>query len=89
MAEREIEAGEERLIRVIDKGLGGQVRIRLSRFRERDYVDIRNFYEAEEGEWRPTRKGIAIPVEMFDDLMDALTAAREEIGGAADRPEEA
>jgi len=85
MAEQEIEGGEERLIRAIDKGIGGQVRIRLSRFRDRDYIDIRNFYEAEDGEWRPTRKGIAIPVEMFDDLMDALTAAREEIRQSADR----
>ncbi len=73
---QEPQATDEQLVKVIDKGPGGQIHIRLSRFRERDYLDIRNFYQTEEGEWRPTRKGIAIPVEMYDELMAALTEAK-------------
>jgi len=46
---------------------------------DRDYLDIRNFYETEEGEWKPTRKGIAIPVELYDELLDALAAAKPKI----------
>ncbi len=72
-------SADELLVRAIDKGLGNRVHVRLSRFRDRDYLDIRNFYETDDGEWKPTRKGIAVPVEMYDELMDALGAAKEEI----------
>ena len=67
--------GEEKLVKVIDKGMGNRIHIRLSRFRERDYLDIRNFYEADDGEWKPTRKGIAIPVDLYEELISALKQA--------------
>ncbi|MGB2983671.1 MAG: transcriptional coactivator p15/PC4 family protein [Candidatus Bipolaricaulia bacterium] len=78
MAE-EIQATDEVLVRSIDKGLGSQIHIRLSKFRDRDYLDIRNFYETEDGEWKPTRKGIAVPVEFYDELIEGLTEAKGEI----------
>lgn len=71
----EKQAGDERLIRVIDKAVGSRIHVRLSRFRDRDYLDIRNFYEADDGEWKPTRKGIAIPVDLYRDLVSALEEA--------------
>ena len=82
MAEQ-IESTDEVLVRAIDKGLGNRIHVRLSRFRERDYLDIRNFYETDDGEWKPTRKGIAIPVEMYDELVGAIEAAKEEIAKRA------
>ncbi len=48
MPEEELGQDEE-LIQVIDKGPAGRIHVRLSRFRDRDYLDIRNFYEADEG----------------------------------------
>ena len=69
------QSADERLVRVIDKGPGGQIHIRLSRFRERDYLDIRNFFQTEDEEWKPTRKGIAIPIELYGELMAALKEA--------------
>ncbi|MEA3355862.1 MAG: transcriptional coactivator p15/PC4 family protein [Candidatus Bipolaricaulota bacterium] len=66
---------DERLVRAIDKGPGGQIHIRLSHFRERDYLDIRNFFQTEGEEWKPTRKGIAIPIELYGELMAALKEA--------------
>jgi len=82
MAE-EIQATDEVLVRSIDKGMGSRIHIRLSKFRDRDYLDIRNFYEADDGEWKPTRKGIAVPVDLYDELMEGLAAAKEEIGKRA------
>jgi hypothetical protein len=70
-----VQETEERVVRIIDKGLAGRVYVRLSRFRERDYLDVRNFYETDDGEWKPTRKGIAIPVELYGELMAALKEA--------------
>ena len=76
---------DEELVTVIDKGPAGRIHVRLSRFRDRDYLDIRNFYEADDGEWKPTRKGIAIPVELYDELVGAIAAVKDEIAkrGAA------
>ncbi len=82
MAEQ-IESTDEVLVRAIDKGLGNRIHVRLSRFRDRDYLDIRNFYETEDGEWKPTRKGIAVPVELYDELIGAIEAAKEEIAKRA------
>ena len=78
MAE-EVQATDELLVKAIDKGLGGRIHIRLSKFRDRDYLDIRNFYETDEGEWKPTRKGIAVPVDLYDELMAGLGEAKAEI----------
>lgn len=72
---------EEILVRAIDKGLGNRIHIRISEFKDRDYLDIRNYYEDEAGEWKPTRKGIAVPVEFYDELMDGLAAAKDIIAG--------
>jgi len=78
---------DEVLVRAIEKGLENRIHIRISRFKERDYLDIRNFYQDEAGEWKPTRKGIAVPVEFYDELMDALGAAKDEIEKRAkDKP---
>jgi hypothetical protein len=86
MADEEVGQDEE-LVTVIDKGPAGRIHVRLSRFRERDYLDIRNFYEADDGEWKPTRKGIAVPVELYPDLMAALREAEPRIAKrAAKRP---
>jgi hypothetical protein len=75
----EQQSGEEILVGVIDKGLGSRVHVRLSRFRDRDYLDIRNFYEGDNGEWLPTRKGIAVPVELYADLMRVLEGAKAQV----------
>ncbi|MEA1871086.1 MAG: transcriptional coactivator p15/PC4 family protein [Candidatus Bipolaricaulota bacterium] len=73
--EKTVENQDEKLIKAIDKGMGSQIHVRLSRFRDRDYLDIRNFYETDDGEWKPTRKGIAIPMDLYPKLMAALKEA--------------
>jgi hypothetical protein len=74
--ENENQQQDEVLVRAIDKGLGNRIHIRISRFKDRDYLDIRNFYEDDAGEWKPTRKGVSVPVEFYDDLMAALGDAK-------------
>jgi len=61
------------------KGLGGRIHVRVSHFKDRDYIDVRNFYESDDGQWLPTRKGIAVPVELYGELLDALGAAKAEV----------
>ena len=67
---------DEVLVSAIDKSLGNRIHVRISRFKDRDYLDIRNYYEDDAGEWKPTRKGISVPVEFYDDVMKALAEAK-------------
>jgi|GEM_PF-302467 hypothetical protein len=67
---------DEVLVSAIDKSLGNRIHVRISRFKDRDYLDIRNYYEDDAGEWKPTRKGVSVPVEFYDDVMKALVAAK-------------
>jgi len=78
-----VQASDEVLVHVIDRGISGRIHVRLSRFRDKDYLDIRNFYEGEDGAWLPTKKGVAVPVELYDELMDALGKAKELIAKRA------
>ncbi len=82
MAEEKVQQ-DEVLVRAIEKGLGNRIHIRISRFKDRDYLDIRNYYEDDAGEWKPTRKGIAVPVEFYDELMESLIAAKDIIASRA------
>ena len=49
--------------------------VRKTVFRGREYLDIRNFFLADSGEWLPTKKGIAIPWELREELVAALSQA--------------
>ena len=69
---------EERVVKTIERGPTQQIQVRLTTFRGREYLDLRNFYlDEESAEWKPTKKGIAVPVELYDELMAALTEAGE------------
>jgi hypothetical protein len=68
----ELQDRDEQLVKAIEKGMGGRIHVRLSRFQGRDYLDIRNFFQTDDEEWKPTRKGIAIPIELYAELMAAL-----------------
>lgn len=64
---------EDQLVAVLDRGPTQQVQIRLNEFKGKRYLDLRTFYLDENEEvYKPTRKGVSIPVELFEDLKDAL-----------------
>lgn len=57
----------------VEKREGERVRIGFSDFEGREYIDIRQYYQNEEEEWRPTKKGVTLPIESLDDLKDAVS----------------
>lgn len=48
----------------------------ISEFKGRYLVDIRTFYQAD-GEWRPTKKGINVPIEKLPELENAIAKLKE------------
>lgn len=56
----------------------GNIIISISEFNGQKYLDIRKYYE-EEGEWKPTKKGIALNREQYEAVLDILTKEKEKI----------
>lgn len=50
----------------------GLIRVQKTNFKGKDYIDIRKFYQDENEEWKPTRKGVTFPPELKDQLTKAL-----------------
>ena len=54
--------------------------IGLREFRGARFIDIRTYYSPNEGEWRPTRKGVTIPVEAVGELATIVAQLGETLG---------
>jgi hypothetical protein len=53
------------------------LRISLSNFKGRTYIDIRMFYEDANGELAPTKKGVTITPELWDEFRTGVANAEE------------
>ena len=68
---------QELVVAELERGPDQKIVIRRTFFRGREYLDIRNFFLNESGEWLPTKRGIAIPWELRGELARALARAEE------------
>ena len=57
----------------IDRSETERVRIALNEFNGRMLLDIRTYYQAEDGDWRPTKKGISLDADKLDELKESLS----------------
>jgi hypothetical protein len=55
------------------------MRVSLSTFKGRTYVDIRLFYTDENNELAPTKKGVTITPELWDEFRAGVAAAETEL----------
>jgi hypothetical protein len=58
------------------------LRVSLSHFKGRTYIDIRLFYEDANGELQPTKKGITVTPELWDELRAGIARADEALQSA-------
>ena len=70
-----------------EKNSAERVKIVLEEFNRKRYADIRVYYDASDNavpDWKPTRKGICISVELLEPLREgiekALAAQEEDTG---------
>jgi len=64
--------GEGRLIHSFQKNTVEQVRASFTIYKGKEYVDIRAYYEGDDGEWRPTRKGLTLAPGVLPELAAAV-----------------
>jgi len=57
-----------------------RLRIETSNYKGSDFISVRIYYLADNGEWRPTKKGITVKPEKLDELIGFLSQAKETVG---------
>ena len=53
------------------------VSVSLSVFKGKTYIDIRLFYEDANGELAPTKKGVTVTPELWDEFRTGIAAAEQ------------
>jgi len=60
-----------------ERGPGQQIVIRRTQFKGKEYLDIRQFFQGDDDQWLPTKKGVSIPWELRQQLLKALEDAQQ------------
>jgi hypothetical protein len=63
----------------IEKNMKERIRVSIEEYRGSTFVDLRVYWEDEQGEWRPSKKGIALNGDCIDQVIEALQKARKEL----------
>ncbi len=82
-AEPNHSTAQAEIVAVIHKNAGEEFHVRLSNYRNAQYVDLR-LYANYAGKRIPTRKGLTIPLDLLQPLRDALLKAQVQAATAAD-----
>ncbi|HXK59562.1 MAG TPA: transcriptional coactivator p15/PC4 family protein [Acidobacteriota bacterium] len=56
----------------MEKGWNEKIVFGLSEFKGKKYADLRIYYEDDEGEWKPTKKGITVSLERYWEFKENL-----------------
>lgn len=75
-------ADERELVHSFDRSSTEQVQVSLSTYKGKTYVDLRIYYKASDGEYRPTKKGITLSPDLLSELGEAVRKLIEKVGEA-------
>ena len=67
------------LIAEIQKNLKERIRVSIEEYRGHKFIDLRVYFEAENGEWKPTKKGIALNSDSVEAVVEALQKGTESL----------
>ncbi len=60
----------------IQKNATEIIRISKESFKNKDYIDIRIYFQNDEGEWKPTKKGVTFAPDKIDEVIEILKTAK-------------
>ncbi|MBU0533202.1 MAG: transcriptional coactivator p15/PC4 family protein [Candidatus Omnitrophica bacterium] len=69
----------QKIIKDIEKNGNNKIRVSISEFKGNNYIDVRVYYEDDEGEYKPTKKGVTFTPELISQVIDGLLQAEKEI----------
>lgn len=78
---------QEILIGELDRSAKVRTKIRIVDFRDRRYLDIRDYFKFEDNQdFKPTKRGVAIPIGMLSDTITLLEKAEAALQQASQKP---
>jgi len=70
------------LVAEIDKNTMETIRVQVTEFKGKTYVDCRVFFTGDDGERHPSKKGITLTADLVDEVVTALQEAKAELEAA-------
>jgi hypothetical protein len=70
---------EDKVVSSFKRNPTEEVRAGIKEFKGRKYIDIRIYYIDDQGEWKPTRKGISLATDFMPELKEAVEAIEKEL----------
>lgn len=67
------------VIKDIQKDNGDTIRVELSEYEGHKFLQIRIWFTNDDGELKPTKKGVSIPLNKIKDISEALSVAAEKV----------
>ena len=70
---------QNQVVYEFEKNATEKVQVQFNNFKGTDLIDIRVYYNTddEKFEWRPTKKGISVRVDLIPELLKGLNRANE------------
>jgi len=60
------------IIGEMEKGWNEKIIFSISEFKGKNYANIRIYYEDDEGEWKPTKKGVTVSLDTFNEFKENI-----------------
>jgi hypothetical protein len=70
---------EDKVVSSFKRNPTEEVRAGIKEFKGRRYIDLRIYYMDDQGEWKPTRKGISLATDFMPELRAAVDAIEAEL----------
>jgi hypothetical protein len=64
--------GMTEVVGEMEKGWNEKILFSVSEFKGKKYADIRIYYEDDEWEWKPTKKGVTVNLENFQNFRERV-----------------
>ncbi|MGA1876023.1 MAG: transcriptional coactivator p15/PC4 family protein [bacterium] len=68
-----------RIVHCFQKNATEQVWVSMSEYKGKDYIDLRVYFQDGDGEYKPTKKGLAISPHLLPELEAAIMKLKEMI----------
>ncbi|MEI7474737.1 MAG: transcriptional coactivator p15/PC4 family protein [bacterium] len=69
---------ENQILATISKGNTEELRVAISEFKGKKYLDLRIFFTTDNGaNWSPTKKGVTVAPDSIEVFLNAVEKAKE------------
>jgi hypothetical protein len=70
---------DAKIIHAFPKNPLEEIRVSLTVFKKKQYIDLRVYYKGDDGEYHPSKKGLTLSLDLLPDLVEGVQKAQEEV----------